>query len=80
LGLSSCATTSSIGLAVVDATVVAGGRRASRDAPLSDRRRRAAEEHRSAQMIVVGPAVKAHLGDDPGLDPGRGRVLLGHLG
>ena len=31
-------------------------------------------------MIVVGPALEAHFGDDPGLDPGRRRILLGHLG
>ena len=33
-----------------------------------------------AQVIVVGPAVEAHFGDDLGLDPRRRRIELGNLG
>jgi hypothetical protein len=37
-------------------------------------------EHRSAQVIVVGPAVEAHLGDGLRLDPRRRRIELGLFG
>ena len=38
------------------------------------------QEHRGAQMIVIGRALEAHFGDGPRLDPGRRPVPLRLLG
>ena len=39
-----------------------------------------AQEHRRAQVAVVGPALEAHFGDELRLDPGRRRVELRRFG